>query len=82
MSLCVGLPVMKRRDEREAVAIGRRILGPVGDLVSERLDWGNAGGVHVVHVRRRVTDEEHGLLPAWFLACPAIHQAGTNPLTL
>ena len=73
---------MRKRDEREAVAIGRVILGPGGDAARERLDRGAGGGVHVVHVRRPVRDDEHALLPAWFLACPAIDLAGMNPLTL
>lgn len=71
---------MRRRDEREAVELGRRILGPVGDAARERLDWGAGAGLHVVHVRRPVRDDEP--LPDWFLACPAIDLAGMNPLTL
>lgn len=81
MSLSLGTPTMKKRDEVEAVELGRRILGPVGTLAAERLDWG-CQGVHVVHVRRPVTDAEQALLPAWFLACPAIDLAGTRPLVL
>lgn len=72
---------MKKRDEREAVEIGRKILGPCGAAKTERLDWG-AAGVHVVHVRRALRDDEHARLPAWFLACPATNMAGFNPLIL
>lgn len=57
-------------------------FGPCGVAGQERLDWGNAGGVHVVHVRRPVNDAEQALLPAWFLACPAIDLAGMRPLVL
>lgn len=72
---------MRKRDEREAVEIGRKILGPCGDPRGERLDWG-AQGVHVVHVRRPVTDAENSMLPAWFLDTPATNRAGFNPLVL
>ena len=81
MSLSLGTPTMKPRDEREAVDIGRRILGPAGQPL-ERLDWGNAGGVHVVHVRRPITDAVQALLPAWFLERPPIDLAGMRPLIL
>ena len=73
---------MTPREEVAAVRIGQRILGPVGDWSRERLDWGASAGVHVVHVRRPVTDAELRVLPGWFLACPAIDLAGMNPLKL
>ncbi len=83
--LSLGSTAMKKRDEREAVELGRRLLGGanggVGILSTERLDWG-CEGVHVVHVRRAVTDRESARLPEWFLACPAIEMAGTRPLVL
>ncbi len=72
---------MKRRDEAEAVKFGRKLLGNAGDRATERLDWGSRG-VHVVHVRRAVTDEEAARLPAWFLSCPAVDPAGMRPLVL
>jgi len=73
---------MRKRDEREAVELGRRILGPAGAASRARYDWGAGGGVHVVHVRRPLRDDEHARLPDWFLACPAIDLAGMNPLSL
>jgi len=77
----MGLPVMKERQERSAVDLGHLALANVGDAREEQLGWGNAAGVHVVHVRRPVRPDEEGLLPASFLACPAIDGAGrTRPL--
>ena len=73
---------MSPRDEREAIGLGRRILGPCGDVARERLDWGAGAGLHVVHVRRPLRDDEHAQLPEWFIACPAIDLAGVRPLVL
>lgn len=72
---------MKRRDEVAAVEFGRKLLGDAGDRATERYDWG-ARGVHVVHVRRVVTEAEEAQLPAWFMACTAIDHAGMQPLVL
>lgn len=80
--MSLGTPAMRKRDEREAVELGRKILGSAGDAPTERLDWGRGGGVHVVHVRRALTEDEAAALPEWFLSCPAIDLAGMNPLTL
>ncbi len=81
MSISLGIPHMRKRDECEAVELGRKILGPCGDLPTERLDWGSQG-VHVVHVRRALRDDEAAHLPDWFLSCPAIDMAGMRPLVL
>lgn len=57
---------MKARHEEAAVELGHLALRGVGEEALERVDWGNAGGVHVVHVRRPVTSIEETLLPIWF----------------
>lgn len=73
---------MKPRQQRAAVDLGRRVLGPAGDVAGERYDWGEHSGVYVVHVRRPVAERELALLPPAFLACPAIDRAGLRPLVL
>ncbi len=71
---------MKERHERAGVALGRFALGNVGEVEREQYAWGNAGGPHVIHVRRPVTLAEEASLPAWFLACEATDRAGGRPL--